>query len=256
MIKNILTLAYGKEISDAIFDSFSNVEKYYFLHQWETLGLEAGHFVESTRRLLEWELFGHFTPFNTKLSNFNEKVLKSYEQVPKKEEAFRIVIPRALFLIYTFRNKRGIGHVSDVLANRLDATFILGNVKWVVGEIIRLKSNMDFDETQHMIDKIINRKLSILWDENGITRVIDTSLKKKNQVLVLLYQKGPLLDLELQKIIEYKNTSRFKQVLQNLHRSRIIEYANSGICTLSPSGTLITEDIIYKKKLNKNKAPN
>jgi len=247
----ILEIAFGSEIADNILDAYHEIQSNYILRKWKPSELDAGHFAESVRRAIEKELFNSYTPFDQQLSNFNDSILQSYER-GNGNESFRIIIPRALKSIYNIRNKRGVGHISTVSPNEMDATYILYTVKWVLAEIIRLKSNLSIPKTQILVDSIVKRQVEILWKEGKTIRVLDFSMSAKNQVLVFLSDQSPLKRDVLLRAIEYKNPTDFNnKVLKPLHKSRLINYDNkSGNCFISPIGTAEAEKIILNKKLN------
>ncbi|OGZ18634.1 MAG: hypothetical protein A2175_02695 [Candidatus Nealsonbacteria bacterium RBG_13_42_11] len=245
----VLKLAFGEEISTHILDSFKEIQGNFLLKKWKPSELDAGHFVESVRRAIEKELFNNYTPFKQKLSNFDNAVLQSYERA-KGDESFRIIIPRALKSIYNIRSKRGVGHVGMISPNEMDATYILYTVKWILAEVIRLKSNFSIIETQKLVNSIVKRQVEILWEIGEINRVLDSGMPAKDQVLVLLSNESPLNKSWLLRAIEYKNpTDFYRKVLKPLHQSRFIEYdKQSGDCFISPTGTMAAEKIILAKK--------
>lgn len=82
-LDNVLN-SIPQQLASNLGDSFQEIENSFFMGKHKLLGLDAGHFVESVRRLIEFKLFGHFTPFNQKLDFFNEATLKRYERVQEK----------------------------------------------------------------------------------------------------------------------------------------------------------------------------
>ena len=188
---DILKKKYPKEIVAKSIESYKEIESNFAIKKWKPSELDSGHFVEAVRRLLEFELTGSYTPINKKLSNFTDSILKQYEQA-QGNESYRMLIPRALKSIYNIRNKRGVGHISGVSPNEMDATYILYTVKWILAELVRLNSKLSIPETQLIVDKIVERKIEILWKEGNITRILKTSIKAENQILILLYDQSDL----------------------------------------------------------------
>lgn len=247
-IRNILKDSYNDEITEAIVDAYLEIESNFVLEKWKASELDAGHFVEAVRRLLELELFGSYTAFSDKLEPFHDGVLTKYEQATGNHDSYRMIIPRTLKAVYNIRNKRGVGHISDVSPNEMDAAFILYSAKWVLAELVRLNSKMSATETQKLMDKIVERKIGLLWKEEDVTRVLDTNLVSKEQVLVLLYDESPRSEDELRSIIEYSNKTNFKKILTKLHRNRLIEYRDNGECLISPTGIEEAEEIIQNSQ--------
>lgn len=244
-IKTILENASDSKLAEHIINSFKEVEKNFHFKSWKTSSLDAGHFVEAVRRLIEFKLFGQYTPINKPLPNFNEKCLNSYLN-KQGEDSYRIHIPRLLFTIYGIRNKRGIGHISNIKPNKIDSTLILSSCKWVLAEIIRLNSQLPIDETEKLIDEIIERNVEGIWEVGETIRILEDGLSLKEKILYLLYNKKSLKDSDIKKITEYSNMTYLKKTLKEFHKKRLIEYKDNGDCILSPKGAIEAEKIILK----------
>ncbi len=246
-VESIIKQAYGDDITNHLLSSFKEIEENFVIKKWKPSELNAGHFVESVRRILEFELSGNYTPYGQNLSNFNDQTIRQYEQA-QGHESFRMLIPRTLKSIYNIRNKRGVGHVGPVLPNKMDASFILSSVKWILAELIRLKSNLSPDDTLALINQISDRNIELLWDTDGLRRVLNSKIPAKEQVLILLFDKSPCHIEELRNAIEYKNAPNFRKlVVGKLHGERFIELnQENGICSISPTGTIRAEELIIK----------
>jgi hypothetical protein len=245
-VRKIIEATSDKVLSDHIVDSYKEVERNYFIKSWKTSELDAGHFVESVRRLIELKLFGKYTPINKSLPSFNDKAMLGYINA-QGEESYRIHIPRTLLTVYGIRNKRGVGHISSVSPNHLDASFIVSSVKWVLAEIIRINSSYKPDETSKIVDHIIERNVEGVWEELDITRILVDGLSLKEQIMFLLYATEEVFDQKILEIIEYKNQAYFKRTLNQLHSGRFIEYKSTGECIISPKGLAYAEEITLSK---------
>ncbi|MBV2131091.1 hypothetical protein [Arsukibacterium indicum] len=245
-VRAIIEAVSDKTLSDHIIDSYKEVERNYFIKSWKTSELDAGHFVESVRRLIEFKLFGKYTPISKGLPPFNDKSMLSYVNA-QGDDSYRIHIPRALLTVYGIRNKRGVGHLSNVSPNHLDATFILSSVKWVLAEIVRINSSYKPDETSKIVDQIVDRSVEGIWESADITRILVDGISLKEQIIFLLYATEEIFDQKILDIIEYKNPAYFKRTLKQLHSSRFIEYKSNGECLISPKGIAYAEEIILTK---------
>ena len=239
----LLCAHYPTELGEGLLDSYSNAIREYRKKNWQYAGNELGQFIEITRRIIELETTGAYSPLSQKLPLFNESLLQSYERATKSSTSFRILIPRFLFSMYSIRNKRGIVHVGEVEPNVIDLSVLIYCAKWILAEIIRLLSNFSFDETSDLINSIMDKEESLFWDSGNMIRLLDNSMDASLKVLCLLYYKDRQLDGDLQAEIEYKNSSRFKLILKQLHKERKIEYAG-GLCVLSPLGLELAEEKI------------
>lgn len=245
-IKNTLTIVYPTELVESMLTSYENAIAEYKKEHWQYFGNEIGQFVEVARRMIEYQLDNRYTPLADKLTNFNERILTAWENYDSKfSEVYRIVIPRCLYSMYCLRNKRGMIHKSHIDPNRMDATVLLSNMKWVLAEIFRQVSTMSFEETEEIVNSIMCKESSVVWDTGNCLRILDTKMSCKNKVLCLLYMKNGQLDTDLQNSTEYKNTTEFKRVLRTLHKEKLIEYADSK-CILSPTGLIKAETLLTK----------
>lgn len=242
-LKTILESASDKILSEQILDNFKELEQNFYLKSWKTSELDAGHFVESIRRFIELKLFGKYTPIGKSLPSFNDSTLSSYLNATG-DESYRLHIPRALLTIYGIRNKRGVGHVSLIKPNRIDATLILSISKWVLAEVIRLNSTYTIEQTEGIIDEVIERNVEAIWETGDIKRILINGLKLSEQILILLFNSKTLTDQQLFDIIENGNLSYLKRTLKNLHRDRLLEYKTDGSCLLSPKGAAIADKIL------------
>ncbi len=246
-VYKILENAYNKDIAENIISSYTEIESNFVLEKWKPSELDSGHFVEAARRIIEYELFGgSYTQFGKRLNNFNDSELQRYERQTSHHDSFRKFIPRALKAIYNIRNSRGVAHIGEVSPNEMDATYILYSCKWVLSEIVRLKTNLPIEETKKLIEEIVERRVEILWKEADFTRILNTRMYAKEKVLVLLFDKSPRKVGELQGIIEYKNDSDFADIIQNHHKNRLLEHRSNGDCYISPTGIIEAENILKK----------
>jgi hypothetical protein len=247
-VLDILENNYNYEISEHVVHSYLDIERKFSLQKWKASELDAGHFVEAVRRVLEFELFGSYTPFSDSLEPFHDGVLSKYEQATGNHDSYRMLIPRTLKAIYNIRNKRGVGHISEVSPNEMDSSFILHSSKWILAELVRLNSSMTISKTKAIVNKIVERSIDLLWKYGDVTRILDTNIVTRDKTLVLLYDDSPKSDSELRSIVEYKNRTNFESILNNLHSRRLIEYKGSGECHISPKGVEKAEEIIEESE--------
>lgn len=243
-IENILASEYQTEIVKAILDNYLRALSEYQKGNWQYLGNEIGQFIECARRMIEYKLSGRYTQLEKKLTNFNEKELIKWENSSSTiPEEYRIIIPRTLYAMSCIRNKRGMIHKNHIDPNKMDATVLLNNTKWVLAEFFRLATTKTFDETVEIIDSILNKETNIVWDTGNVLRILDIKMSCANQVLCLLYMENKQTDKELLQATEYSNPTNFKKILLGLHKSRDIDYYNS-ICSISPLGIQKAEQLL------------
>lgn len=243
-IQTILEATCPQELVVSLMTSYENAISEYKKCHWQYFGNEIGQFIEVARRIIEYRIDGKYTPLTDKLSIFNEKVLVSIESNNATiSEVYRVVIPRILYAMYCLRNKRGMIHKSHIDPNKMDATVLLGNAKWVLAELFRLASTLSFEDTSAAIDSIMSRETSVIWDTGSSLRVLDTKMNTRDKILCLLYIKDNQSESVLRNSTEYKNSSEFRKLLKILHKDKLIEYSEEK-CMLSPLGVLRAEALL------------
>lgn len=243
-IQNVFESVYPHELAESLLTNYENALREFKKGNWRYFGNEIGQFIEVSYRMIEFQLAENYTPISNKLPNFNERILTTWENYGSAyDEVYRIIIPRCLYAMYCIRNKRGMIHKNHIDPNKMDATILLNDTKWVLAEFFRMSSTLSFEETESIIDSIMCKENSLIWDTGSVLRVLDTKMSCADKVLCLLYMQNSQTDTELRKSIEYKNPTEFKRILKNLHAKRMIEYAAPN-CTLSPLGTQRAEVIL------------
>jgi hypothetical protein len=86
--------------------------------------------------------------------------------------------------------------------------------------------------------------LPVIWEVDGVKRVLDTSVPLADQTLLLLYgEPGAVSDKDLAKYLEQPRLPNYRRVLDRLHKARTAEWNTAtGMVTLSPLGRQDVED--------------
>lgn len=236
-------------LSEKLCQRYSEIQKNYNLHNWSACGISAGKFVEDARRIVEYETnVNHkYTPIGKNLPAFNDKTLTGLaSENTSIDESWRIIIPRVLYSMYTLRNKHGAAHESMFDMNATDSLYLLHSAKWIICEIARLCADTkEANEVNDFIKKVNTRSAGLIWESKGKICVNNPKIKCPDQVLLLLYSKSVLSVDELLEATEYANKSRFKNILQSMHKDRLLYYdATSQTCELLERGIQIAEKLI------------
>lgn len=187
---------------------------------------------------------GTFVPFGTQIPNFVDECRK-LEVVPKTAgpEGFRVIMPRALALLYTLRSKQGFGHPSGdgaLDANAIDAATCVRVADWCLSELIREVNALPIQDAQAILDAISARQLPTIWTVGDRKRVLDPRLGHREQTLLLLYFESASSASadNLFKWTDHRHKTRYTRgILHPLHKERLIEYdEKKSVVILSPSG--------------------
>lgn len=228
---------------------YESICRNYSENRWEASELNGGKFAEIVYCIVRAALDGSFPSAISKPPNMLEacRNLERCSANPTRagDRSLRILIPRLLPVLYEIRNNRGVGHVGgDVNPNHEDAEAVLAMANWVLAELVRIFHGMTLADAQAAVERIVSRRHPLIWKFEGGRRVLDNSLKTKDQVLLLLYTDSDWVAItELLRWTEYSNPSIFrKTVLAQLHKDRLIEHdTSSGRAKISPKGIMHVE---------------
>jgi hypothetical protein len=236
-------------------DSYGEIARNFAEHRWEPAELNGGKFCEVAFNVVEGAINGAFASSPCKPPRLLDacRTLESTPVVPTRvgDRSLRILIPRILPVLYEIRNNRGVGHVGgDVNPNFQDAIAVYQMASWVMAELVRIFHQVSLQDAQETVDALVERKHPIVWQVGDIRRVLDPTLSKGDQSLLLLYSEGVWVeDHELVRWVEYKNLSQFRStVLIPMHRNRLIECDTSQRrLRLTPLGSAEVEGRLLPK---------
>ena len=148
---------------------------------------------------------------------------RSLEQVPSDpnrvgDRSLRIfTIPRVLPVLYEIRNNRGVGHIGgDVDPNHMDAEFVQAVASWVMAELVRIFHEVTTEEAQRTVDALVERKTLLIWEIEGVRRVLIPGMSAKKKALLLLHHStGWVSARELCDWAEYSESEYVSQVGAN-----------------------------------------
>lgn len=241
-----LKRVFPGDLVDALLESYVEIKTNFITQKWEPSELNGGKFVEATVRIIQFVLNGTNTPIGTSIRNtFAE--LQSFERSSSTFlDSYRLHIPRCLGTIYNIRNRRGVGHLSgDVNPNKADSLLIITISEWVLAELYRINYNVSLSDAQNLVNVLVSRKLELVFDLNGIKRILNPILKLKDKILLLLYsENNSFLTLEnLCLHLKYKNSNYLKsKILKELDKIEFIEFTEDDKLYLLPPGQKYVED--------------
>jgi hypothetical protein len=243
---------FKNKIIDTYLELKHRAFKAVYNKEYDGVGISAGKFCETMLRFLQKIITGEYTPYSSPIENMGVE-LNKFEKSPKSSanESIRLIIPRTILLIYTLRNKRGIGHVGgDIEANSIDISTIVKLADWIIVELIRIYHTMSFEDAQALINSINSKEIPSIWEINGKKRVLQAGLDNKDKILLILYSdiNNFCAVEDLFEWIEYSNISVFKnKLLKNMHSDNLIEYDTElEFVHLSPIGIQEVEQRILK----------
>jgi hypothetical protein len=86
---------------------------------------------------------------------------------------------------------------------------------WIMAEAVRIHCGSNPEETQRMVDGLVQRKIPLVFDTNGLSRILNPRLSSHEQTLLLLARIYPLgmKDAALFKSVGHSNSASSRMVL-------------------------------------------
>ncbi|HLL27687.1 MAG TPA: hypothetical protein VKT73_08555 [Xanthobacteraceae bacterium] len=241
-------------LREELLKTYKEIMSNYLQRRWEPSELNGGKFCEAVFSIIHGAVTGNFPAAVSKPPDMLGacRMLEKEPADPKRvgDRSLRVLIPRALPVLYEIRNNRGVGHVGgDVDANHMDAEFVQGTASWILAELVRIFHGASIDEAQTAVDALVERKTPAIWVVGQTKRVLDARMNAKDQVLMLLHHsEGWVSANDLFRWTEYSNESVFRaKVLSALHKDRLIEFDDEReAACISPRGGMDVERRLLK----------
>lgn len=231
-----------------LFDAYNEIQKNYRETRWEPSELNGGKLCEIIYTIIKGYADGAYPARPSKPRNMVLACQNMENENPSLPRSIRIQIPRMIMALYEIRNNRGVGYSGgDVNPNHMDANAVLYMSKWLMSELVRIFHNVDTIEASAIIDSLVERKFSLVWEVNGVKRILNESLSMKDKTLILLYHsKNTVAESDLINWLEHSNPSVLRRdVLRKLHKDKFIEFDETKHALhLSPKGIKYVEESI------------
>jgi len=246
--KNTLLNSIPDGLKLPLLETYNEIQKNYRESRWEPSELNGGKLCEIIYTIIKGYADASYPARPSKPRNMVLSCQKMENENPSLSRSIRIQIPRMIIALYEIRNNRGVGHSGgDVNPNHMDAIAVLYMSKWLMSELVRIYHNVDTTQASDIIDSIVERKFSLVWEVNGMKRILDELLTMKDKTLILLYHSiNYVNEKDLIVWLEHSNPSVLRRdVFRKLHKDKFIEFDEANhTLHLSPKGVKYVEESI------------
>ncbi len=234
-------------LRDPLLEEYRLILQNYLERKWLPSELSGGRFCEIVYTVLDGFASGTYANAPSKPNNFPQ-ACRNLENNGHAPRSFQILIPRMLPPLYEIRNNRNVGHAGgDVDSNHMDATAVLSLANWVMGELVRVFHQLPIADAQDVVDQLAERRIPVIWQIGQMKRVLDTSLKIPDQILLLIASCPSTCSTDdLFVWTDYSNRAYFNKVLRELHSKRFVEFAanQNSVQILPPGAKYVEEKLI------------
>lgn len=238
-LENLLAPPFPKKHVAAVLGHFERVTECFQKGEWEDSIAKGGKFVEAALKSL-FTRAGQTVP--TGKSFKVDSIINGLAGLPagSVDDTVRITIPRACRFVYEIASNRGGRHDSDEInPNEMDASVVVANCSWILGEMIRhaQQGAVDGNAAKMIVDLLTRKKYPLIEEVDG--RVYFHYRKKSASDVALLalaycYPKR----MNEEEVIETVKRHGFKKNNARVAVSRIKRYVdddgNSNLRLLAP----------------------
>jgi hypothetical protein len=237
-------------LREPLLEEYRQITSNYAERRWGPSELSGGKFCEIVYTILAGHAIGSYAAKPAKPSDF-VGACRKLEANKGVSRSFQILIPRMLPALYEVRNNRGVGHVGgDVDPNHMDATVVVSMCNWIMAELVRVFHALPTSDAQALVDVLAERQTPLIWQSGAVKRVLDPSLKLREQTLVLLASTAGKVACEVVRgWTMYENKTYFRKLLNELEAARQIHLSDNGTSVeILPPGTAEAAKILGSRE--------
>jgi len=251
--KALLTPVFPAVHVDALLRHFAGMTEDFQKGDWEDSIAKAGKFVEAVLKALSVRC----GDLPAKGKHFKvDKVINDLAQKPpgSVDDVIRLTIPRACRFVYDVASNRGGRHDPDEIdPNELDATAVVNQCSWIVGEMIRHAQHgkASTREAKDAVEGLVRRRYPLLEDIDGHTYFHADKPSAPEVALVILARAYPRR-MGLSELIAQLRSNKFEDKNARTAIGRINRYVHEdadGKLVLLGPGLKKAEEIMQAAAL-------
>ncbi|MBI4596410.1 MAG: hypothetical protein HY730_08555 [Candidatus Tectomicrobia bacterium] len=230
-IKAELTRHIDAKIVDEILVHHNALKIAVRMQDWEKCLLRGGKFGEAVMRAIHFIRTGQVTQQVHVESEISEVGKRS--DLP---ESIRLLIPRAVRLLYDLRSKRGGAHGSFD-PNAMDCAVVVAIADWTIGELVRVYCTADPERAMKFVAGITAKSIPIVERIEEDYVVLSKGASARQEIGFLLYSRYPerTTTAQLRKWTPNHSAANLSSSLANMRKAKLV-HCNSDGALLTTAG--------------------
>jgi len=224
-VKKIIALGVNEELAYSLIDEYKKVRMTQFLNDYERCIAHAARFSELVLALIKSQKTSQSVNLDKIYFEQFYKEIRSYPKSSAEDEVLTLVIPDVTRSIYTLRSKKDVVHFKTIDPNFVDSIYCVTACDWILVQLALLFLKMDEKEAHELTNSVLRKKIPLIEEfEDGTLQVLQRNLKKRDEILLILYHYYPkrVRNSELQKAVR-TNVSVYLRELEDekiIHKTR------------------------------------
>jgi len=185
-IKTQFAKYIDKTIVDEILEHYRALKTAYQLQDWEKCLIRGGKFSESVMKAIHFLRTGEVARRILVESEINEALKQS--GLP---DSIRLLIPRAIRILYDHRSQRGGAHTYPFNPNAMDSILVSSTADWILAELVRLYYTTNPDSALTIVKALTSKTVPIVEYIDGDYVVLRKNAPAREQIGFILYSRYP-----------------------------------------------------------------
>lgn len=242
-IKTELASHINSDITDEIIGHYEVLKTSFRLQDWEKCLLRGGKFSEAVMKAIHFVRTGNIAQqisIDVEINEVNRRA-----DLP---ESIRLMIPRAIRVLYDHRSRRGGAHGSFD-PNAMDCSVIVPIADWIVGELVRLYCTAVPDRAMKFVIGITAKSIPIVEKIDEDYVVLRKGTSARQEIGFILYSRYPerTTTTQLRKWIPNHSAANLSLSLANMRKAKLV-HCNSDGALLTTAGIKATEEEMLREQ--------
>ncbi|MBA7580266.1 hypothetical protein ES708_22157 [subsurface metagenome] len=238
-IKAELLVHIPNDIVTAILGYHGSVKNCLRLQDWEKCLLHGGKFAEEVMKATHFLRTGNIVKHVSVDSEIRE--LAGLTQLP---ESVRILIPRAVRVLYDHRSRRGGAHGSFD-PNAMDCMVVVSVCDWVLGELVRVYCTQSPELATKFVMAISAKAVPLVERVGEDYIVLEEGASARKEIGLILYSRYPERTTTEQLItwIVGHSTENVRSSLNYMRKKKLLHRDSVGFALTSLGIKTIEKEI-------------
>lgn len=224
-IRSQLSSHFDSTIVDEMLEHYRVLKTSYHMQDWEKCLVRGGKFGEAVMKAIHFLRTGELVSTIKVESEANQ--VSNCTHLP---EGIRLLIPRAIRVLYDHRSKRGGAHSSSFDPNPVDSTLVSSVADWVLAEFIRLYCTEDPQRASNIVKSITARSTPIVERIGEDRVVLRPGASAREEIGMILYSCYPqrIPTAQLSKWLKGHSTANISNTLARMDKAKVVHRNKDG----------------------------
>jgi len=224
-LRTALIVKFPPRAVDEVLAHYNILRREARLEHRESCLVNGGKFVEAVLKC-----FHYLTTGDELASVKADEEIRRLENAAQLSDFERLTIPRALRLIYEFRNKRGGAHNSSFDPIKMDCALVVGVSNWIMEELTRLYLTNDALAAQKLVESLLVKHIPLVEEIDGDRLILKPGLSARVQLEIILFREYPerCLTKDLIRWVHDHSVENIRVTLRSMKQKNLVHEAESS----------------------------